>query len=602
MNVNSSNTCMVCFGKESEITLGEYMSKCIASPEISENIRQPYCSVCKEIPDIIEVIQKQPIDMGNGIMSHERYIGKNLVTVPGEIQQADWINMLRTGGTHVLVSFTMHESVNIPVAEFGKLTVTDNHMSYEQACMINEEGTIQRIHHDKGTQDSCWVHKSDLDQTQGIFYNQCICCRAVFDGINTVSLLPPAPVPVYDDNIEWMETDDEGSDSANQSVDESEDEELLHNEWNDRVTNSIAYQHEDGAIRHLTIFQNHESMSHRLPDEFLSFMTLAIIENCMRVFDCVVTKYLHQTQHSLAHRQRCMRKCLVHAVETFQYETVLASTLQHVIHSELFCEDPELWQSVFTILFKLLDGDALPDNVELVLSKFEILLCHEITPLSTNSSRQYYAAFDGFIEWCVCTSATTFTFATGFESIVAATRRFHGVGFNMNMLCTLEKLLLICRNKERLSGPRVRLDFFSAEKIATILRMLQYYQEQMGHLTFPMNVCNQQNRNALFYVTNPEIMKFLLNKGVNPANKDENGETAVFFILNRVCQDCVLFEHTQAQGDELCSCISQLLSYRVDLDDKSLAAISSLVKILVFHRPVFEKLGNLFEEFQLRRA
>jgi len=207
---------MICFGKESEITLKEYMSKCKASPEISEIIRQPSCSVCKEIPDIIEVIQKEPIDLGHGIMSHERYIGKNLVTVPEEIQQVDWINMLRAeaNATQVLVSFAMHKSVNIPVAEFRKLTVTDNHMSYEQACMINEEETIQRIHHDKGTQDSCWIHKSDLDRTQRIFYNQCICCRAVFDGINTVSLLPPAPVPVYDDNIEWMQMDDEGSDSA----------------------------------------------------------------------------------------------------------------------------------------------------------------------------------------------------------------------------------------------------------------------------------------------------------------------------------------------------------------------------------------------------
>ena len=26
MNVNSSNTCMICFGKESRITLKEYMS------------------------------------------------------------------------------------------------------------------------------------------------------------------------------------------------------------------------------------------------------------------------------------------------------------------------------------------------------------------------------------------------------------------------------------------------------------------------------------------------------------------------------------------------------------------------------------------------
>jgi len=124
----------------------------------------------------------------------------------------------------------------------------------------------------------------------------------------------------------------------------------------------------------------------------------------------------------------------------------------------------------------------------------------------------------------------------------------------------------------------------------------------MGHLIFPMNTCKWEGRNAFFYVTNPEIMKFLFSKGVDPAQRDENGKTAVFLIMNRVCQDCILFEHTQAQGDELYSCISQLLSYRVGLDDKSLAAASSLVKTLVFHRPVFERLENLFEEVRLREA
>jgi len=378
----------------------------------------------------------------------------------------------------------MHGSVNIPIAEFGKLVVTDNHMNYEQACMINEEDTIQRIHNDKGTQDSCWIHKSELNQTQGIFYKQVVCCRAVFDGFNTVSLLPAAPIPIYDDNIDWMDDSDVENESL-RSRDESEDEEVLHQEWKDRVIDSIAAQYEDVAIGYLTMFHNHETMSDSLPDDFLSFMMLAIKQNCMRVFDCVVTKYLHQTQHSLPHRQRCMRKCLVYAVETLNYEVVLASTLQHVIHSELFCEDSELWQNVFTTLFKLLDADSLPDGAELVLSKFEILLRHQVTPLSMNRNRQYYAAFDGFLEWCVCTSATTFTFATGFASIVAASRRLQGVGFNMGSFCGLETILLICRNKEHGDGGlrRVALNFFSAEKIGTILRMLQYYED----LTFAMN-------------------------------------------------------------------------------------------------------------------
>jgi len=603
---------MICFGKESEITLEEYKSRCEASPEISKIISQLSCSVCREIPDIIEVIQKEPVDLGHSIMSHERYIGRNLVTVPGEIQQADWINMLRAGehATHILVLFAMHESVNIPVAEFGKLTVTDNHMNYEQACMINEDETIQRIHHDKGTQDSCWIHKSDLDQTQGIFYQQCICCRAVFDGVNTVSLLPPAPVPAYDDNIDWMQTEDADSEFASGSEDEMENEEILYHEWKNNVIDSIVHQHEDVAIVHLAMLHSEHRTLGSLADDYVSFMILAIFENSTRVFDYIVGKYMHMlqtrivfgVQHNSLHRQNSMRKCLHYAVKTMHDEVVLASTLKHIIYSNMFCPDYEVWKNVFASLFKLLDSDLLRQGTEIVLSKFEILLCHEITPLSTNPDQQYFAALDGFLEWCVCTSANTATFANGFESIVAATMRFHGADFSMNLLCTLEKILLICRNKQQVSGPRVPLIIFSEEKISTILRMLQYYQGYMVHLIFPMNTCNEEGRNAFFYITNPEIMKFLFSKGVDPAQRDENGETALFFILNRVCQDCRQFEQTQAQADELYSCISQLLLYRVGLEDTSLAAASSLVKTLVFHRPVFERLEILFEEVRLREA
>jgi len=204
-----------------------------------------------------------------------------------------------------------------------------------------------------------------------------------------------------------------------------------------------------------------------------------------------------------------------------------------------------------------------------------------------NANRQYYSGFHGFLEWCVCTNATTATFATGFTSIIADARRLYGVAFNMNQFCTLEKILLICQTQPIVNGPRVPLEFFSAEKISTILRMLKYYEEHMDHLIFPMNTSNWAGCNAFFYVTNPEVMRFLFSKGVNPAQRDKNRKSAIFFIMNRVCQDCILLEHTQCQADELYSFISQLLSYRVGLDDKSLADASSLIKTLAHHRPVF---------------
>jgi len=181
MNVVSSNTCMICFGQESNTSLDDYIVKCNNKREIRDFVSPrpqahppqapppqggplwagPFRGAghCNELPDVIEVIQKWPINLGNKMLSHQRFVGVNMVTVPGEIQQKDWLELLRAGkyAEFLKIYFPMHGTFEIPVEEFGKLIVTDNHMNYEQASMINEEGTIVRTHHDSGTQDSCWV-------------------------------------------------------------------------------------------------------------------------------------------------------------------------------------------------------------------------------------------------------------------------------------------------------------------------------------------------------------------------------------------------------------------------------------------------------------
>ena len=166
MNVVSSNTCMICFGQESNTSLDDYIVKCNNKREIRDFVSpRPQAHPphnpehCNELPDVIEVIQKLPINLGNKMLSHQRFVGVNMVTVPGEIQQKHWLELLRAGkyAEFLKIYFPMHGTFEIPVEEFGKLIVTDNHMNYEQASMINEEGTIVRTHHDSGTQDSCWV-------------------------------------------------------------------------------------------------------------------------------------------------------------------------------------------------------------------------------------------------------------------------------------------------------------------------------------------------------------------------------------------------------------------------------------------------------------
>jgi len=121
---------MICFGQESSTSLDAFVVKCNNKREIRDFIsarsRSSRQHQCNKLPDVIEVIQKLPINLGNKMLSHQRFVGVNMVTVLGEIQQKDWLDLLRAGkhAEFLKISFSMHGTFEIPVKEFGKLIVT----------------------------------------------------------------------------------------------------------------------------------------------------------------------------------------------------------------------------------------------------------------------------------------------------------------------------------------------------------------------------------------------------------------------------------------------------------------------------------------------
>jgi len=90
VNVTYSNTCMICFGQESNPSFDEYAVKCRQTRAIRELISaSPWASGfrhCTELPDVMEVVQKSPINLRSRMLSHQRFVGINMVTVPDEIQ------------------------------------------------------------------------------------------------------------------------------------------------------------------------------------------------------------------------------------------------------------------------------------------------------------------------------------------------------------------------------------------------------------------------------------------------------------------------------------------------------------------------------------
>jgi len=581
MNVLSSSTCMICLGRESNTTLEEYRTKCTDQDFVTASKYRP----CIELPDVIEVMQKLDINLGHRLLSHKRFVGSNMVVVPGEIQQEDWLNLLRAGvhAEFVKISFPMHGTFDIPVNEFGKLVVTDNHMNYEQASVINDKGTIQRIHHDAGTQDGCWVHTSDLNQTQGNFYDQCICCRSVFDGVKTVSLLPPAPVAVWTNHIVWAEHE----------LDDDEQNQMSLLEAIERGNEDIAI----GIFRSMGMVQPHSFQN------ICNLMQMIITFNCMRVFDHIVPFYQYMVENEEdGDEDRTLRRKLQHQ-QTFIASAMSASsfpsTLLYLINHTMFIKIHEDWKTAFTDLFYLPTDLPSPDSMLLqsgpVLSKLKILLDNGANLLRKNSHHNWYSGSDEFTEWCIYTNATNDTVTTGFDMLekwyLEHSRQW--AYYNIEDLFHPNILKIICMHRhhmENVDESTINIQEYSEMSSDSIVRMLAFFKRRFHIIPHTLD---QQSKNALFYTIDPRVVMYLIEQKVDPLHTDKDGESVVFSILRKIDYGTAVYAYTPEQVENVYQCVNLLYSHNVGLDMNTLTKTFDLVRNMNTRNPEFAKLLHL---------
>jgi len=509
---------------------------------------------CNELPDVIEVIQKLPINLGNKMLSHQRFVGVNMVTVPGEIQQKDWLELLRAGkyAEFLKIYFPMHGTFEIPVEEFGKLIVTDNHMNYEQASMINEEGTIVRTHHDSGTQDSCWVHRSELGQVQGNFYQQCICCCAVFDGVNTISLLPAAPPPLWGtNNIVWAEHNSDDSDDF-------VEERVIRNfrGITTQLRECIRLGQQSMAMHHFNVSNANNPYN---VDEIRELIALTVQFNTMDVLDHIIPPYLNLIHNDFENASQVVLSYYQEEFMSIALSNVsLPSTLLHLIRHTFFVNTDRAWLTSFSVLFHL--PSTLPSleemllQSELVLSKLKIIVENGANPKRKNHDRYNYSGFDEFTEWCVYTNATDDTIHGGFNILLEYARCDHTV-FDIVGLFTEEILRVICMNRhhtKKNGRPTINLQECSEKSPDSVLRMMMFFK---ASLRFPIDQVDCDSDNALFYTTKPGVVAYLIAKGVDPRHVDNNGECAVLGVLRQINYGTAVEEYTQEQVDEVHQCI-----------------------------------------------
>jgi len=256
------------------------------------------------------------------------------------------------------------------------------------------------------------VHKSQLDETQGNFYQQCICCCAPFDGVNTISLLPAAPVPVWTNNIAWAEYD---SDKENFNFDEELIDRIQnHDSDNDNdgqaipilLSQAIGQGNQDMAIHFFRLTSATDPYSNQ---GIVDLIQMTIKSNCMRVFDHILPSYedfMHSHVYiavdvALAERHRAHKLFLSSALSAGS----LPSTLLYLIRHRVFLSENVAWATAFEDLFRLplilpTAADMLLQS-ELVLSKLKIIVENGANPQMRHYGRHWYSGFDEFTEWCV---------------------------------------------------------------------------------------------------------------------------------------------------------------------------------------------------------
>jgi len=600
---------MICFGQESSTSLDVFVVKCNNKQEICDFIsassRSSWQHLCNELPEVIEVIQKSPINLGNKMLSHQRFVGANMITVPGEIQQKDWLDLLRAGkhAEFLKISFPMHGTFEIPVEEFGKLFVTDNHMNYEQACMINEKGTIVRTHHDSGTQDSCWVHRSELHQMQGNFFHQCIGCRALFDGVNTISLLPAAPVPVRTNNIVWAEhnfddSDEEDVDSDEEDVD-SDEEDVVGSVMRDfRVISSQLQQciragQQSMAKHHFDVINVNNRYN---IDGIRELLQLTVQFNTMDVFDHIIPSYQNLLHNEFLEVSQVVLRYQQEFMSIALSNDSLPSTLLHLIRHPFFVNSDAVWLNSFSVLFHLpstlLSLEEMLLRSEPVLSKLNIIVENGANPKRKNYDRYNYSGFDEFTEWCVYTNATDDTIHRGFN-ILLEYARYDNTVFDIVGLFTKEILRIICMNRhhtEKNGRPTINIQECSEKSSDSVLRMMIFFKT---FLRFPIDQVDRDSDNVFFYTTKSEVVRYLIDKGVNPRHVGNNGECAVLGILRQIDYGTAVEEYTHEQVEKVRQCVSLLYSHNVGLDMATLITTLDLVRHMNVKNNHFQRLHDL---------
>jgi len=188
-NLYQSGTCMICHGTESGFSFRQYLDE--------------HSTDVERMPEELELYVKNTFDIDcitiHDFTNEEFYSLRTICKVKRIEIAKMWQDAVPDFPMVCKMKVRRYGELDIPEKYFENLGVSDIHMSYEQACVINPLGSIQLLHNAGHHTENCWIHSSHADGFRGREIVQCLGCFATYGENGIVCTIPP--VRSIDDSL-----------------------------------------------------------------------------------------------------------------------------------------------------------------------------------------------------------------------------------------------------------------------------------------------------------------------------------------------------------------------------------------------------------------
>jgi len=493
---------MVCMGADSSTSLREFLALCAESGTA--------------LPDELEFAVRDPFTVGETrFSSMETVDGRAPTETYGTVAGSALEAMLAAGAHACRMQIgAVAPEMDVPDTCFGHLALTDKHMTFEQASLLNPVGSIQRLHAAGPHVASCWIHSSHEQDLRGVARERCLGCYRPFGGEDGLqSTLRPRRDPFggdfFDDVLQ-----------------------LTRMGRQDDVIGRFDAAAQAGAPLDTNHFSDHMQMVARQ----------AILNNCETLLDYLLQDRWRQFSDVRGEdREMSLLRYVVEA-------GVSREMFTHVLGCGIPIELPDrnFFPALISNHYRSYENDS--GALRCLLHKAQELLIAGHDPSIHTREYSHYSAFDACASWHG-------SYAEGSPE--------HKV--------ECELLDMFFRHARGLAPADAEFDANSVYKPNSMITymwrkkhpiaLVRYMHERQGA---PVDYTDAHGRNTLYEIMDEECVLYLLSKGVDPTQRIHDGRNIVTYILDSIIEDQTCYMDEDVLGH-----LTSLMELGVNKDNEA---------------------------------